>query len=410
MYLSILSLGGIGVALHFAEIEITSPANGFIDGDENNILIKSPMVGNVSEIFVSSGTQVDVGTPLIAFDNQDLIFRTKSLTDNKAALEKSIGDDDAEICLLSNLLSVLEHEDRALLKGAFTECGISREENPLAYGIAKSFEWKVVDYFEYKDSIDILIQSKAVEEAILDKSFSILEDKIVRLEQHNATRLQIDDTLRELNSLSQRKSEYQSEGTRMYIDVSNKKNIIYTEISTRLITTTENIVESRSDLSLTNYELQLSNLKIDRSTIHSPIDGVVLNLEENVGVDYWLDESESVMILKKNDADIIVNARFDTKYRSNIAIGMKVRVQPSLASSRNIFEGSIVHISEDSFEDETRDGDKRYYKVKIVPDSSELTLDEGTEVRVFAVGWTVSLLDYMKSVFFKNSVKFEPYN
>lgn len=407
---SVIALTGLGVGLYHAKIEIVSPANGFVDGDANNILIKSPMVGNVSKVFVSAGTVVEPNTPLIAFDNQDIIFRTKSLTDNKASLEHSVRVDKSEICYLTYLMSVLEKEDKNLLSKGLVECGIESQNDPLALGIAKSFEWKVGDYFEYKTSIEKLIAAKNVEEKILDKSFRILESKIARLEKHNATKLQVDDTLRELNSLSQRKNEYQSEGTRLSIDISNKKNVIYTEISNRLVTTTEKVVKSEDDLSVTNYELELSRLKIARSTIHSPISGVVLNVEENVGEDYWLEESEKVMILKKSDSNIVVNARFDTKYRSNIAIGMKVRIQPSLASSRAVAEGKIVHISEDSFKDDTREGEKRYYKVKITPDSKDLALDEGTEVRVYGVGWTVSLWDYLKSVFIKNRAKFEPYN
>lgn len=160
---------------------------------------------------------------------------------------------------------------------------------------------------------------------------------------------------------------------------------------------------------MNEYELGLNKVKINSSTIVSPINGVVLSLADNVGEDYFLEQSEEIMLLKKEDDEKLVIARFDTKFRGNLVNGMKVNIRPSLASFSSSMEGVITHISEDSFEDKNKNDGSRYYEVKIKLNNSDNNLEEGTEVSVYAIGAYVSLFEYISSVILKTKPTYEIY-
>ncbi|ELP5899790.1 HlyD family efflux transporter periplasmic adaptor subunit [Vibrio vulnificus] len=402
--LTICALIGIGLS----EIELVSPGRGFVDGKNNTLQIKSHSTGNVKEIFVSSGSEVKDGDPLIAFDNHDVIYKSQSLMKNGSNLQSQLERTELDICATRLLMDALESENEKLIEVVIDGCEASDTVKGDFVGVIKSYQWKTKDYFAYKRDISALVKAKKEEAKMIRDSINITKSKIHRLEKHGATALQIEDAKRELNSMLQTLNENESGVTKLQIDVNGKKSAIFNELSERLVRMTDKLYDIHDELALNSNELALAKLKIDRSTIHSPIDGVVLSLEENVGVDYFLEESEAIMLLQKNQSDVVISAKFLAKYRGDISLGMKVNIQPSLASAKTTFSGTITRISEDSFEDDRKNDDSRYYKVSITP-SENIPLSEGTEVNLFAVGGTVSVFDYIKSVLVKNKTIFEPY-
>ena len=92
--LSVFSFAAVSIS----EIELVSPAKGFMDGKNNTLQIKSHSTGNVSEIFVSSGDVVKQGDKLISFDNQDVIFKSQSLDKNGSNLENQLGRIELDLC------------------------------------------------------------------------------------------------------------------------------------------------------------------------------------------------------------------------------------------------------------------------------------------------------------------------
>ena len=402
--LTICTLIGIGLS----EIELVSPGRGFVDGKNNTLQIKSHSTGNVKEIYVSSGSEVKDGDPLIAFDNHDVIYKSQSLMKNGSNLQSQLERTELDICATRLLMDTLENEDEKLIESVIDGCEASDKGKHDFVGVIKSYQWKAKDYFAYKKDISALVTAKKEEAKMIRDSINITKSKIRRLEKHGATALQVEDAKRELNSMLQTLNENESGVTKLQIDVNSKKSAIFNELSERLVRMTDKLYDIHDEMALNSNELALAKLKIDRSTIHSPIDGVVLSLEENVGVDYFLEESEAIMLLQKNQSDVVISAKFLAKYRGDISLGMKVNIQPSLASAKTTFSGTITRISEDSFEDDRKNDDSRYYKVSITP-SENIPLSEGTEVNLFAVGGTVSVFDYIKSVLVKNKTIFEPY-
>ena len=402
--LSVFSFAAVSIS----EIELVSPAKGFMDGKNNTLQIKSHSTGNVSEIFVSSGDVVKQGDKLISFDNQDVIFKSQSLDKNGSNLENQLGRIELDLCATRLLMETIELEDSSLIDKVSGRCKADAEAIIDFSGVIKSYQWKAQDYFTYKQDIEALIAAKKIERGMIEDTTDISKSKIKRLEKHGAVALSIEDAKRELNGMMQSLNENKSSVTKLLIDVSAKKAAIFNELSDRLMRTTDRLHEIKDELALNRNEQELAQLKISRSTIHSPIDGVVLALEENVGVDYYLEESESIMLLQKENSDILISAKFLAKYRGDISVGMKINIQPALASAKKRYTGVIARISEDSFKDEQKNDDSRYYKVSITP-MEDIPLPEGTEVNVFAVGGSVTVFDWIKSVLIKNKTIFEPY-
>lgn len=401
---SIFALTGIAMS----EIELVSPAKGYMDGKNNTLQIKSHSTGNVSKIFVSTGDVVKEGDQLIAFDNHDVIFKSQSLNKNGSNLQNQLERTELDICATKLLMDTLEKENETLINQITRQCSANDDIMQDFMGVIKSYQWKAKDYFTYKKDIEALVDAKKVEGDMIKDTIEISKSKIKRLEKHGAVALSVEDAKRELNGMMQAMNENQSSVTKLQIDVSTKKATIFNELSDRLMRTTDKLHDIKDELALNKNEQALAQLKIERSTIHSPIAGVVLALEENVGIDYFLEESEAIMLLQKDNSDVVISAKFLAKYRGDISIGMKVNIQPSLASGKTTYEGFITRISEDSFEDEQKKDDSRYYKVSITP-SENIPLSEGTEVNVYAVGGSVTVFDWIKSVLIKNKTIFEPY-
>ncbi|CAH7170132.1 HlyD family efflux transporter periplasmic adaptor subunit [Vibrio alginolyticus] len=403
-----LGAAALIVGIGLCNIELVSPGKGFVDGNNNTLQIKSHSTGNVSKIYVSSGSKVEAGDSLISFNNHDVIFKSQSLKKNGDNLTMRLERVNLDVCATKSLLEALEQERQDLASNSLKSCISPESEIGELSGVIESYQWKASDFFEYKRAVNNLIKAKGDAAKMIKDSINITESKIKRLKKHGATALQIEDAKRELNNLMQTVNENSSEITRLKIDVSSKKASIFNELTDRLTRATDQLYEIKDEMALNDNEIALAKLKIDRSTIHSPVSGVVLSLEENVGIDYYLEESEPIMLLKKEHEEVIISAKFHTKYRGDIAKGMNVKIQPSLASANTMYLGVITHISEDSFEDDRKNDDSRYYKVKIKPDST-IPLSEGTEVALYAVGGEVSVFDYVKSVLVKNKTVFEPY-
>ena len=405
--LSILSLSVI-VGIGFCNVELVSPGRGYVDGNNNTLQIKSHSTGNVKDIYVTSGSVVKKGDPLISFNNHDVIFKSQSLNKNGQNLENRKERAELDICATENLMSALEKDDEKAIEASIADCDAPEAVKQDFLGVVKSYMWKTKDFFAYKADVAELIKAQREETKMIQDTVKITKSKIARLKKHGATALQVEDAKRELNQMLQALNENQSQSTRLQIDVNAKKSAIFNELADRLTRTTDALHEINDELALNENELALAKLKLDRSTIHTPVSGVVLALEENVGIDYFLEESEAIMLLQKDKSDVVIASKFHTKYRGDIAIGMKVKIQPSLASVKTTFDGIITRISEDSFEDERKNDDSRYYKVTVTP-TEDIQLRQGTEVNVFAVGGEVSVYEYVRSVLIKNKTIFEPY-
>ncbi|PSV00888.1 HlyD family secretion protein [Photobacterium kishitanii] len=402
----VFALSGISLALTFialSHIEIVSPAQGVVDVTNSTLQIKSPSVGYVSNIYVDSGSSVKVGQPLIAFANQDLIYKTKSLKKSIANLVQKSNRLEIEICSTTKLMEDLSH-DKSEYVSVFKDCNI----RPNQISSVDAFVWKASDFNKYKLNVKELATEKKREADLIRENMLLAEAKISRMTKHDAVKLQVESAEQELNNMRQSLSLNDAEVLKLQMEVSSKKNSLFNEFSQKMMASTEQYQRAIDDADVARYELQLYELKIKRSTINSPIDGVVLSLEKNVGHDYYLGESEPIMILKRLSKNMGVTAKFATKYRSSINVGMRVSVMPTLAGNKETFSGAITHISEDSFEDEKTQKKTRYYKVKIKPDR-EIAFSEGTEVMVYALGEEVSVLDYVSSVFITNKTVFEPY-
>ncbi|UKA04481.1 HlyD family secretion protein [Photobacterium damselae] len=391
-------------AVSMVRVELVSIGTGVVDVNNSALQIKSPSTGYVSHLYVDAGSKVKEGDPLITFANQDLIFKEKSLNQTVKDLQERKRSLSVEVCATTGLMNLLANGMDSVLD-VYNQCKIEHGN----YSSVDAFVWKFKDFLKYSGNVDSLISAKKAQLMMIEKNINLSEKKISRMQRHGAISLQIESAEQELNTQRQSLSTNKTEIMKLDMERSSKKTALFNEFSAKMIQSSEMLEKTKNSYDASLYELQLYELKIKRSTINSPINGAVLSIEKNVGTDYYLGESEPIMILKKTSDNYEVSAKFNSKYRSSIHVGTKVRLQPSLLGVRDTFDGVITHISEDSFDDNksgVKRAGQRYYKVKIKP-SGKMALSSGTEITAYAISDKITVLDYVLSVFEHNKPIFE---
>ena len=401
-----VAIVGALFAISSVHIELVSIGTGVVDVSNSALQIKSPSTGYVSRMYVDAGSKVKIGDPLITFANQDLIFKEKSLRQTvKDLAERKVGL-SVDLCATTSLMKLLVSGDNQF-DGIYKQCGIKSG----GYSSVDSFVWKCQNFMKYSENVDSLIVAKNAQLLMIESNIALSEKKIARMKKHGAVSIQIESAEQESNTQKQSLSSNKTEIMKLDMERSSRKTALFNEYSAKMIQSSEMLEKTKNSYDASVYELQLYELKIKRSTINSPIDGAVLSVEKNIAADYFLGESEPIMILKKSSDDFEVSAKFNSKYRSSIHVGSKVRLQPSLLGVRDTFDGSITHISEDSFDDNksgAKRAGQRYYKVDIKP-NGRMKLSSGTEITAYAISDKITVLDYVLSVFERNTPVFENY-
>ena len=396
---------GLGIVSQM-NIELVSIGTGVIDVNNSALQIKAPSTGYVSKLYVEAGSKVSVGDPLISFANQDLIFKEKSLKQGVSDLTERRKSLSVDICATTNLMGYISSDTHSF-SDVYNACSVKKGQ----YSSVDAFVWKCDDFQKYSENVDNLVAAKKTQFKMIDKNIGISERKVERMKNHGAVKLQVESAEQELNTQMQTLTTNQTDVMKLNMERSSRKTALFNEFSQKMIQSTGMLEKTINTYDATVYELQLYDLKIAHSTIHSPVNGAVLSVEQNVGNGYYLGESEPIMILKKTSDDYDVATKFNSKYRSSIHVGTKVKLQPSLLGVRDTFKGVITHISEDSFSDDkggVKRAGTRYYKVNVKPDH-QINVSSGTEVTAYAISDKISVSDYLLSVFEQNRPVFEDF-
>ncbi|EBM7922651.1 hypothetical protein ATO59_25830, partial [Salmonella enterica subsp. enterica serovar Kentucky] len=71
MFITILFVIGVFAYLFFSEIDIVSPGEGIVTGENDKIEIKSPNSGFINDFNIREGDQVSKGMILFTYTNLD---------------------------------------------------------------------------------------------------------------------------------------------------------------------------------------------------------------------------------------------------------------------------------------------------------------------------------------------------
>jgi multidrug efflux pump subunit AcrA (membrane-fusion protein) len=201
-------------------------------------------------------------------------------------------------------------------------------------------------------------------------------------------------------------SDLNSEITRFNISlkdldkkIRDKKLFFEMRRSERILALEERLQTLDDEILDINGRIMYLERKQEITTLRSPVNGNILNRSENVSEGVYVEQGSVLMTLKKEGFSREVEARFDTKYRHFLSVGLPVKLKITAPGYLELFNGVVLDISADAITDE-QDKNIKYYRVTIQPDErfNQLSLDLGIDVEVYIVEDKVTPMTYILSV------------
>jgi len=162
----------------------------------------------------------------------------------------------------------------------------------------------------------------------------------------------------------------------------------------------ERLALVEQDLSRGEQQLSQASGQAERTTIRSPIDGVVKNLRYHT-IGGVVGPADAVMEIVPGDDDVVIEAQLLPKDRGYVAVGQHARVKISAYDfvRYGALDGEIVHVAADT----TLDGEGHpYFKVLVRPtrgylghEAGQLPVTAGMVASVDIHTGTRSVMDYL---------------
>ncbi|QPR27645.1 HlyD family efflux transporter periplasmic adaptor subunit [Edwardsiella hoshinae] len=388
-----LLAGTVGVAvllyISFSKIDIVSPGQGVITGENDKVEIKSPNSGFINKFNLHEGDSVEKGMVLFSYTNLDYTYKGLTLKDI--------------IDFNRDKINYLK-KDSALLKSLL----ITSTSSPQQQETLSSSGYADLSYFSFKAEYDAILldeQSLNEKEKLLqqevqlrEKQISYLQRKDSLLKKGGASDI---DIINNLSDIDRQKTELIN--VKMsFLTLRNDLENAKTQFKTKLYDKINSIREQIDTLQKNNIEnqgeLKLMNDKVSTNIVTAPFSGKILKIENNLKQGSFIEQYQSIMTVKQDTNGQVIEAKFDTKYRPYLYQGASVKISVNSTAFKKNFSARIAKISPDSFVDNTRGNTEyRYYSVTIdsFQDIDTSKLPEGIEVNVFATSKKVSILEYM---------------
>ncbi|HFF1889534.1 TPA: HlyD family efflux transporter periplasmic adaptor subunit, partial [Escherichia coli] len=399
-YRNIYLMTGSGILIlfyiTFSKIDIVSPGQGVITGENDKVIIKSPNSGFINNFNLHEGDQIEKGMILFSYTNLDYTYKGLTLKDIIAFNNKKIKILTQDYSLLENLLN---NPDK-----------LSERDVP-------NPDFAALSYFSFKEEyLSLLTEEYNFQEKdkLINEEIKLREKQISYLNRKN-------DLLRKGGASDIDIINNESDIERQKTDLVNVKMNFLTlrndlldaksKFKVKLHDKLTNIKEQLSELEKSNIEslgeLKLMNDKVLTNSVTSPFTGKVLKIENNLKEGSFIEQYQSIMTVKQDIKGRVIEAKFDTKYRPYLFEGANVKISVNSTAYKKNFSGKIYKISADSFVDNTRgNGQYRYYSASIdaFKDIDISQLPEGIEVSVFATSKKVSILEYLLATLKTNLV------
>ncbi|EBR3689874.1 HlyD family efflux transporter periplasmic adaptor subunit, partial [Salmonella enterica] len=139
------------------------------------------------------------------------------------------------------------------------------------------------------------------------------------------------------------------------LDIENvrkkQRDDFYNRLLGEIVNESKLLSEQKKDILKNTGEMELLRNKVKSNSVLSPVDGVILDITQNLTNGSYIEPSQLVMKIKKDKVDRLIDARFDARYRPFIFKGAKVRIVINSPGYRRYYEGFVSKISVDSFID-----------------------------------------------------------
>ncbi|WP_275076814.1 HlyD family efflux transporter periplasmic adaptor subunit [Providencia rettgeri] len=375
-----------------AEIDVSSPGDGVISGLSNKLEIISPASGFINQFNIKTGDSVEKDQILFSYTNLDVFHQEKTLSN----LVKFANERIEEL-----------EENKKLLNGLLNEEINSEEE---FNRVAKNEKSKTLSAFKELSEYMLLLmevsnlhsqivaQNKEVAE--LQNQIKILKKKGALLNNARAPEL---EKLNNNTDLSRTLSlittgELTAQRLLREILLSEKK------YKTRLISEIQENEEQLNRLTkekLENSEqMELLRNKIRANSVLAPTDGIVLSIEKDLEQGSYVEASNLVMVIKKQQDTRVIDAKIYAKYRPFIAPDLPAKIVVNSPGFKKIIHGKVTKISADSFADKDKMAQERFYSVQITPNHDSVIAPEhdGLPVMIYISSKKISVLNYLTAL------------
>lgn len=330
--------------------------------------------GIISEIFVKEGDTVSFDTPLMKIDT----------TRFQATLEESRQEYLSLLAIKARLekeatLNIYEPMPKLVFDSKI-------EEDMTRYDINEKilFENR---FRELKSSVNVLLtqeQQKIQELKEIESTIKKLRDSLVFIEEQRKTiRLLVERKIKSNIDLLDMEKEYnQTRGdlqtanlsiVRSQYAIQEAKNKILEKLDTFKSEASNELQKTASQINRFEAKLVGDRDKVNKTTITSPVDGIIKQLNFNTIGGVIQPGVDLMEIVPLSDA-LVVEAKIDPKDIAFINPSQKaiIKITAYDFSIYGGLDGNIVEISADSIVDKDSKDGKSYYRVLVKTDKNYL--------------------------------------
>ncbi|HHR6046206.1 TPA: HlyD family efflux transporter periplasmic adaptor subunit [Providencia alcalifaciens] len=378
--------------IFLAEIDVSSPGDGVISGLSSKLEIISPASGFINQFKIKTGDHIEKNQILFSYTNLDVFHQEKTLSNLVNFANERIDDLEENKKLLNGLINGLINNEDEFQSTAKND----RSKTLSAY---KELSEHMLLIMETNNlQAQYLAQNKELTE--LQNQIKILKRKEVLLNNARAPELEklnnnteVSRTLALINS-----GELTAQKLIREISLLEKKH------KTRLISEIQENEEQLNRLKKEKLEnsgqIELLRNKIRANSVVSPTDGIILSIEKELEQGSYVEASNLVMVIKKQQDTRVIDAKVYAKYRPFIAVELPVKIVVNSPGFKKIIHGKVSKISADSFSDKDRMTQERFYSVQITPNQDSVIEPEhdGLPVMIYISSKKISVLNYLTAL------------
>ncbi|MEY0729333.1 HlyD family efflux transporter periplasmic adaptor subunit [Providencia rettgeri] len=379
-----------------AKIEISSPGEGIISGVSNRLEIVSPASGFINQFAIKTGDKVEKDQVLFSYTNLDVFHQEKTLSGLVTFANERINELEENKKLLNKILDGsinTESEYFFFAKGLQSKTLSAYRE---LYG-------HILLRMEISNLRDKYI-SQIKESSELENQINILKKKDLLLKNARAPEIEKLNNNAEISRTTAliASGELNAQGLLREISLQEKK---YTARLIGEIQENETLLNRLKKEKLENSGLmELLRNKIRANSVLSPADGIVLSIEKDLEKGSYVEASNLVMVIKKQQSTRVIEGKILAKYRPFIAPQLPAKIVVNSPGFKKIINGKVTKISADSFSDRERNSQERYYSVQITPEQNTELLPEhdGLPVMLYISSKEISVLHYLTALISDN--------
>lgn len=318
-----------------AKIDQVTRAQAQVIASDHTQIVQTAEQGVVTQFHVKEGDQVKAGQLLVTLE--------------KARAEAAVGDLSAKVAALKIALIRLQAE---------------------VYGKPLVFDDELSQYSEYiNNQRDLYVRRKAAidtEVASLGRLLSLVREE---LSMNQNLELTGDVSYSEILKLKRNVADIAAQ-------IDNKRNKYFQDAQAEM-------TKVQEELNTRTEELRDRNQLLSYTELNAPADGIVKNMKVTTE-GAVVRPGDVILEILPTSSDLIVEAKIKTEDIAFIEKGQPSSVKLD-AYDYSIFgtmEGKVSYISPDTLTEDTPQGPKPYYRVKVIIEGQQYKGSDDKEIHV----------------------------